>query len=277
MLAIIAGIFLGHYFPAIAVKMEIIGKTFVDIIKVFIVPIIFFTIVLGISGMGDLKKVGRIGIKSLIYFEIITTIALVIGITVALWLQPGNIDKSNLQIMDATKYTQNASTDFDWTKFFLSNITLQVLIISIIIGIALNFSKQRLKAVELLSKGSKLVFTGLKYVMYLAPLGAFGGMAFTVGKFGLHTLVPLAKLMGTVYLTMFVFIFFVLGGILWYFKENIFNFLRYIKEKSLIIPYVSEIEKCFKQPYHLLCKSLKKWVAVNRWWVWLCQPATHLI
>lgn len=242
LLAIIAGIFLGHYFPAIAVKMEIIGKTFVDIIKVFIVPIIFFTIVLGISGMGDLKKVGRIGIKSLIYFEIITTIALVIGITVALWLQPGNIDKSNLQIMDATKYTQNASTDFDWTKFFLSNITLQVLIISIIIGIALNFSKQRLKAVELLSKGSKLVFTGLKYVMYLAPLGAFGGMAFTVGKFGLHTLVPLAKLMGTVYLTMFVFIFFVLGGILWYFKENIFNFLRYIKEELLIVLGTSSSE-----------------------------------
>lgn len=242
LLAIIVGIFLGHYFPAVAVKMEIIGKTFVDIIKVFIVPIIFFTIVLGISGMGDLKKVGRIGIKSLIYFEIITTIALVIGIAVGLWLQPGNIDKSNLQIMDATKYTQNASTDFDWVKFFLSNITLQVLIISILIGIALNFSKQRLKAVELLSKGSKLVFTGLKYVMYLAPLGAFGGMAFTVGKFGLHTLVPLAKLMGTVYLTMFVFIFFVLGSILWYFKENIFNFLRYIKEELLIVLGTSSSE-----------------------------------
>ncbi len=192
--------------------------------------------------MGDLKKVGRIGVKALLYFEIVTTLALVIGIAVGLWIQPGKIDKSNLQVMDASKYTQHASAGFDWTTFFFSNITLQVLVVSIIIGIVLNFSKHRQKAVDVLSNGSRLIFTGLKYVMYLAPLGAFGGMAFTVGKFGLHTLIPLAKLMGTVYLTLFVFIFFVLGSILYYFKMNIYHFLKYIKEELLIVLGTSSSE-----------------------------------
>ncbi len=242
LVAVLAGICLGNYFPATAVKMEVLGKTFVDIIKLFIGPIIFFTIVLGICGMGDLKKVGRIGIKALIYFEIVTTLALVIGIAVGLWIQPGKIDKSNLQMMDASKYTQRASAGFDWTKFFFANITLQVLVLSIIIGILLNFSKHRQKAVDVLSKGSQLIFIGLKYVMYLAPIGAFGGMAFTIGKFGLHTLIPLAKLMGTVYLTMFVFIFLVLGSILYYFKMNMYRFLKYIKEELLIVLGTSSSE-----------------------------------
>jgi aerobic C4-dicarboxylate transport protein len=242
LLAIVIGVLLGHYLPATAIKMEFLGKTFVDIIKLFIGPIIFFTIVLGISGMGDLKKVGRIGVKALVYFEIVTTLALVIGIAMALWIQPGKIDKTHLQIQDVSKYTQNTSTELDWTKFFLSNITLQVLVISIIVGVLLNFSKHREKAIDALSKGSKIVFTGLKYIMYLAPVGAFGGMAFTVGKFGLHTLIPLAKLMGTVYLTMFVFIFLVLGTILYYFKMNIYNFLKYIKEELLIVLGTSSSE-----------------------------------
>jgi aerobic C4-dicarboxylate transport protein len=242
LLAILAGIFLGHYFPDTAIKTEFLGKYFVDVIKLFITPIIFFTIALGISGMGNLKKAGRIGIKALIYFEIVTTLSLVIGIVMALWIQPGKIDKSNLHVMDASKYTQGASTAFDWTKFFLSNLTLQVLLISILIGVLLNFSRHRLKIIAVLKKGSKLVFTGLKYVMYLAPVGAFGGMAFTIGKFGLHTLIPLAKLMGTVYMTMFVFIFFVLGGILYYYKMNILHFLKYIKEELLIVLGTSSSE-----------------------------------
>lgn len=242
LLAILAGIFLGHYFPDTAVKMEFLGKKFVEIIKLFITPIIFFTIVLGISGMGNLKKAGRIGIKALIYFEIVTTLSLVIGIAMALWIKPGKIDRSNLHVMDASKYTQSASTGFDWTQFFLSNLTLQVLLISILFGILLNFSRHRQEAIKLLNTGSKLVFTALKYVMYLAPVGAFGGMAFTIGKFGLHTLVPLAKLMGTVYLTMFVFIFFVLGSILYYYKMNILHFLKYIKEELLIVLGTSSSE-----------------------------------
>ncbi|HRG38740.1 MAG TPA: cation:dicarboxylase symporter family transporter [Bacteroidia bacterium] len=240
--AIIAGILLGHYAPGTAVKMDVLGKSFVDLIKLFIAPIIFFTIVLGISGMGNLKKVGRIGIKALIYFEIVTTFALIIGIAMALWIEPGKIDRNDLQGLDASKFTQRASDGFNWASFFFSNFTLQVLIISILLGILLNFSKHRQKTIDVLNRGSKLIFTALKYVMYLAPIGAFGGMAFTIGKFGLHTLIPLAKLMGTVYLTMFIFIFFVLGGILYYFKMNIVRFLKSIKEELLIVLATSSSE-----------------------------------
>ncbi|HET6225626.1 MAG TPA: cation:dicarboxylase symporter family transporter, partial [Bacteroidia bacterium] len=171
-IAILAGILLGYYDPATAVKMEVLGKKFVDLIKLFITPIIFFTIVLGISGMGNLKKVGRIGVKALIYFEIVTTFALLIGIAMASWLQPGKIDKTNLHGMDASNYTSNANSDFNWSSFFFSNLTLQVLLVSILIGILLNFSKHRQKAIDGLNKGSKWVFTGLTYVMYLAPIGA---------------------------------------------------------------------------------------------------------
>jgi aerobic C4-dicarboxylate transport protein len=242
LMAIIAGILLGHFAPAVAVKMEIIGKTFVDIIKLFIGPIIFFTIVLGISGMGDLKKAGRIGLKSLLYFEVVTTFALVIGIGVAVLLRPGDIDRTGLQIQDASKYTSKASEGFDWGKFLMSNLTLQVLLVAIVIGIVLNFVNGKQKIIDVLSRGSKIVFKGLKYVMYLAPLGAFGGMAFTVGKFGLHTLVPLAKLMGTVYLTMILFIFVVLGSIMYRYRMNIWGFLKYIKEELLIVLGTSSSE-----------------------------------
>ena len=243
LIAILAGIFMGSYFPAEAVKMEIIGKSFVDLIKLFIGPIIFLTIVLGISGMGDLKKVGRIGLKALIYFEVVTTFALAIGIVVAIIIQPGKIDKTGLQMQDPSKYTKTAGHgDFSWGDFLLSNFTLQVLLVAIIAGILLNFSKGREGAIRGLSKLSKWVFTGLKYVMYLAPLGAFGGMAYTIGKFGLRTLVPLAQLMGTVYLTMFLFVFVILGGILKYYKISIFRFLRYIKEELLLVLGTSSSE-----------------------------------
>jgi aerobic C4-dicarboxylate transport protein len=242
LIAIVAGIILGYFAPAIAVKMEIIGKIFIDIIKLFIAPIIFLTIVLGISGMGNLKKVGRIGVKSLIYFEIISTLSLAIGILMAVILRPGAIEKSNLQIGNSSKYTSSPSTGFDWTQFFLSNLTLQVLLAAIVIGIILNYSRHRNLAVLGLSKVSKLVFLGLKYVMYLAPLGAFGGMAYTIGRFGLHTLVPLAKLMGTVYLTMGIFIFVVLGSILRFYKMSIWRFIIYIKEELLLVLGTSSSE-----------------------------------
>jgi len=244
LIAIIAGIMLGHYFPATAIKMEILGKWFIEIIKLFIGPIIFLTIVLGICGMGSLKKAGRIGIKALVYFEIVTTIALVIGIIVANIIQPGKINKTGLSIQDPSKYTSNAGKGIDWSKFFSSNLTLQVLIAAIIAGIALSFynGRQKTNIINGLSYLSKLVFKGLKYVMYLAPLGAFGGMAFTIGKFGLHTLVPLGKLMLTVYATMFVFVFLVLGSVMRYYKESIWQFLKYIKEELLIVLGTSSSE-----------------------------------
>ncbi|RZJ28148.1 MAG: cation:dicarboxylase symporter family transporter, partial [Flavobacterium sp.] len=241
LIAIIAGILLGHFFPDAAVKTEWLGKGFIQIIKLFIGPIIFLTIVLGISGMGNLGKVGRIGIKSLVYFEVVSTLALAIGIGVAYFLQPGNIDRSGLNLQDASTYTKNPPA-FSWWEFFLSNFTLQVLLAAIIVGIALTFSPKRETIVLSLERISKLVFTGLKYVMYLAPIGAFGGMAFTVGKFGLETLIPLAKLMASVYITMALFVFVILGGILRYFKISIVSLLKYIKEELLIVLGTSSSE-----------------------------------
>jgi aerobic C4-dicarboxylate transport protein len=242
LIAITAGILLGYFYPATAVKMEVVGKRFVDGIKLFIIPIIFLTIVLGISSIGDLRKVGRIGIKSLLYFEIVTTLALGIGIMVAILLEPGKIDRTGLAIQDASKYTSQAGASFDWMQFLKSNSTLQVLILAIIVGIILNYSTHRLKAVHFFGIISHYVFTALKWFMYLAPIGAFGGMAFTIGKFGLRTLVPLAKLMGCVYLTMFLFIFLVLGSIMRYSKLSIWEYIKDIKEELLIVLGTSSSE-----------------------------------
>lgn len=241
-LAIIAGILLGHFNPKMGEDMEFIGKNFIAIIKVFVGPIIFLTIVLGIGSMGDLKKVGRIGLKSLIYFEVVTTFALALGVFLAIYLEPGNIDKSALILQDASEYTSRAGEQFSWLKFLQNNFTIQVLIVSIIGGLVLNHLKQREQIVHRLERVSKFVFLCLKYVMYLAPLGAFGGMAYAVGKFGLHTLIPLGKLVGSVYLTMILFVVLGLGSIMRYYKLNIFSFLRYIKEELLIVLGTSSSE-----------------------------------
>ncbi len=241
LIAIICGVLLGHFKPDTGQEMKIVGDSFIQLVKIFIGPIIFITIVLGIAGMGDLKKVGRIGIKSLIYFEIVTTLALAIGVIAAFIIQPGKIDKSGLDIQDASKYTSN-TTEFSWLDFFLSNFTLQVLVVAILCGVLLNYSKKREVVVAFLYKCSKIVFKALKIVMYLAPLGAFGGIAYTVGKFGLHTLIPLGKLMITVYVTMFIFIFFILGGILRYYKMSIWSFIKYLKAELLIVLGTSSSE-----------------------------------
>lgn len=240
--AIISGVLVGHYMPETGTKMKVIGDTFIQIVKLFIAPIIFLTIVLGISGMGDLRKVGRIGIKALIYFEIVTTFALAIGVLAAYVIQPGKIDKSGLDIQDASKYTSNPRTEFDWWQFFMDNFTLQVLVLAIVCGILLNYYSKRESVVATLYKASKIVFKALKFVMFLAPLGAFGGMAYTVGKFGLHTLIPLGKLMFTVYITMAIFIFLVLGGILRYYKMRIWDFIKYLKAELLIVLGTSSSE-----------------------------------
>ncbi len=243
LIAIIVGVLMGQYFPTEAVEMKIVGDTFIEVVKLFIAPIIFLTIVLGISSMGDLSKVGRIGLKSLIYFEIVSSIALIIGVVVALVIEPGKIDKTGLDIQDASKYTSTSpSAGFDWMSVFMNNITLQVLLVAITVGIILNYSKKRETIVAFLYKCSKIVFTMLKWVMYLAPLGAFGGMAYTVGKFGLHTLIPLGKLMITFYITMFLFIFIVLGSILKYYKINIWHFIKYLKSELLIVLGTSSSE-----------------------------------
>lgn len=244
LIAILVGIYLGHYFPDKGVQMKIVGDSFIELVKIFIAPIIFLTIVLGISSMGDLKKVGRIGFKSLLYFEIVSTLALIIGVVVAYLIEPGKIDKSGLNISDASQYTNSSqsATGFDWVSVIQNNFTLQVLIVAILTGILLSYSSKREQVVAFLYKCSKIVFTALKWVMYLAPFGAFGGMAYAVGKFGLHTLIPLGKLMITFYITMFLFIFIVLGGIMRYYKLNIWNFIKYLKSELLIVLGTSSSE-----------------------------------
>ena len=241
-LALVAAVLLGYFFPATAVKMEPLGKWFIALIKLFIPFIIFCTIVSGISGMSNLKKVGRIGIKSLLYFEIVTTLSLAIGIVMAWLIRPGSIDKTGLPIQDASKYERQGAAGFDWMQFFLSNLTLQVLVLAIIVGILVSLSRHREKVLAVLEPVTKFIFRLLKYVMWLAPLGAFGGMAFTIGKFGIRTLVPLAKLMGTMYLTMAVFVFVILGLILRYFRLNIWTYLKSIKEEILIVLGTSSSE-----------------------------------
>ena len=241
-IALVIAVIVGQFAPAFAVKMEPLGTNFVALIKVFIPFIIFLTIVSGISGMSDLKKVGRIGVKALVYFEVVTTISLAIGILLAYIVHPGRIDKTGLPIGDASKYTHAGAAGFDWGHFFATNLTLQVLILAIIVGIIVSLHPKREIIQGWLKPATKWVFIALRYVMYLAPVGAFGGMAYTIGKFGIRTLKPLAMLMATMYGTMLIFIFVVLGLILRYFKLNIWTYLKNIREEILIVLGTSSSE-----------------------------------
>jgi len=262
--AITAGILLGHFAPEIAlykffenpIKFKLLGNEvsigntlseflsgiFISIVKQFINPIIFLTITLGIVSMGDLKKVGKLGGKALLYFEIVTTIALLVGIIVANVIRPGDgVVTDAIKGGDISKYTKGAS-EFSWMKFFWDNSTLQVLLLAIILGSVLNYVSGKDKIIEIFQKISKYIFAGLHGVMKLAPVGAFGGMAFTIAKYGLKTLIPLAKLMVTVYITMGVFVFVVLFFILRHYKVNLWKFLKYIKEELLIVLGTSSSE-----------------------------------
>jgi len=233
--AITAGILLGALDPANAVKMQFLGKWFVKVITWFIYPIIFLTITLGISGMNSLKKVGKVGGKAILYFEIVTTLALIIGLIVVNVIRPGNgVSLSEIQKGDITQYTKQAQ-DFSWWQFLKDNITIQVLIAAILFGIFLSKYSAREKIIKPLVVVSKYVFKALHFVMIVAPIGAFGGMAYTIGKYGLHTLLPLGKLMLTVYITSGVFIFVVLHFILRYYKVSLWSFLKYIKAELLIV------------------------------------------
>lgn len=242
LLAIFSGAILGHFAPETATKMQPLGTYFIDVVKIFINPIIFLTITLGISGMGSLKQVGRVGGKALLYFEIVTTVALLIGITVTWIIQPGSgVATISSQTDEISKYTTGAET-FSLLNFLKSNLTIQVLLFSILFGIFLNKYKNSDQLKKYLTFISKYVFKALHFVMLFAPIGAFGGIAYTIGKFGIATMIPLAKLMLTVYITMALFVFLVLGFILKYYKINILKFLNYIKEELLIVLGTSSSE-----------------------------------
>jgi aerobic C4-dicarboxylate transport protein len=261
--AIVCGILLGHFAPEIALKQVLnddikasfmgqelkLGKTiseflsglFISTVKLFINPIIFLTITLGIVQMGDLKKVGKLGAKALLYFEVVTTVALLIGVVVANIIRPGDgVNGANAN-GDISKYTKSAA-DFSWWKFLQDNSTLQVLIAAILFGIIMSKYNGRQVIMDKLSIASKYLFKGLHKVMLFAPIGAFGGMAFTIGKYGIATLLPLAKLMATVYTTMAIFVCVVLWFILRMYKIDLFNFLRYIREELLIVLGTSSSE-----------------------------------
>ncbi|MEA5458837.1 cation:dicarboxylase symporter family transporter [Arcicella sp. LKC2W] len=263
--AIVSGVLLGHFHPEIALQpilekpikfslyfsefeikttfSELLSSLFISIVKLFICPIIFLTITLGIISMGDLKKVGKVGAKALLYFEIVTTVALFIGVVIANVLRPGDgVVTSEIKGGDISKYTKSAEVGFSWMKFFWDNATLQVLLLAIILGVALSNYSGRDKIVNMLAPISKKIFWALHKVMLLAPVGAFGGMAFTISKYGIQTLLPLAKLMVTVYCTMACFIFVVLYLILRTYKIDLLKFLKYIREELLIVLGTSSSE-----------------------------------
>ncbi len=264
LLSILIGVIIGHFFPELALYTvldekiaynflgteisigkslsEVLSGIFISLVKLFIHPIIFLTISLGIVNMGNLKKVGRVGGKALLYFEVVTTLALIIGLGVSHFLNPGEgVIRADIAGGDISKYTQKAAS-FSWMIFFKENFTIQVLGFSLFFGSFLNFVRGKARMISGMQQAEHWVFKGLKLVMYLAPLGALGGMAFTIGKFGIHSLVPLAKLMLSVYATMGIFIFVVLALIMRSCGERISSFLNYIKEELLIVLGTSSSE-----------------------------------
>lgn len=257
-IAIIIGILVGHYYPQIASTGELISTIFINLIKMLIAPIIFLTIVLGIARMGDMKKVGKVGGKALLYFEIVTTLAITIGLVVANYLKPGEgMDFSSVSGVDmekAAKIQQDAA-GFSWTEFLLhivpSNAVeafakgeiIQVLVFAILFGYGI--TKLNGKGDGLLNtfeRISEVFFNVLRFIMKLAPIGAFGGMAFTIGKFGLKALHPMISLMLCVYLTMFLFIFIVLGTIAYLYKFSLWKYLKFISNELLIVLGTSSSE-----------------------------------
>ncbi|MCW3091731.1 MAG: sodium:dicarboxylate symporter [Ferruginibacter sp.] len=246
-IGILLGILVGRLFPAFAPTGKLISEKFIDLIKMIIPLIIFFTIVLGIAGAGNMKKVGRVGGKGLLYFEIVTTLALVIGVLVAHFLQPGSgVAVNHLQTEKIIKYTSQAK-DLNWVDFFTHIIPdnifksfaegdiLQILFFSILFGAGLSrlgtYGSSLLAALE---KISKVIFNIMKMIMWLAPIGAFGGMAFTIGQFGFGSLVLLGKLMLSFYITVILFVAVVLNLICRYNGFSLWKLLRYIKEELLI-------------------------------------------
>ncbi len=249
LLAIIAGALTGFFDPALGVKARFFGDTFIQIIKAFISPLIFLTITTGIAVLGDLKKVGRIGLKALIYFEVVTTIALVIGIIVGYVVHPGGGVLPTAG--DVSDYVQRAE-HFSWWSVLSDNLTLQVLIVSIFTGTALSLLPVKHTLLPWLSKATHWLFVLLRWVMYLSPLGAFGGMAFAIGKYGIAVILALGKLMLCMYLTMALFIFVVLWWMLRRYQISLWSFLKYIRNELLIVLGTSSSESALPSLMHKL-------------------------
>ncbi|MGZ3181599.1 MAG: dicarboxylate/amino acid:cation symporter [Telluria sp.] len=255
--AILVGILLGVFYPSLAVAMKPFGDAFIKLIKMIIAPVIFCTVVAGIAGMQDMKKVGRVGGKALLYFEIVSTFALAIGLIVANVIQPGagfNANPATLDTKAIAEYTSKTKSlntvDFlmniipnTFVDAFAKGDILQVLLIAILTGFALSMMGERGRGITNgIEKLSHVVFGIVGIVMKAAPIGAFGAMAFTIGKYGIASLLPLAKLLGSFYLTSALFVLVVLGAIAYWTGFSILRFIAYIKEELLIVLGTSSSE-----------------------------------
>jgi aerobic C4-dicarboxylate transport protein len=257
LVAIAIGVLLGYFSPETGAAMKPLGDGFIKLIKMIIAPIIFCTVVSGIAGMDDMKKVGRVGGKALLYFEVVSTLALFIGLAIVTLIHPGagfNADVTKLDTKALISYTTGAkslsTTDFlmniipnSVVDAFAKGDILQVLFFALLFGFALSaFGEKGKQVARLIDQISHVLFGIVGIIMKAAPIGAFGAMAFTIGKFGLGSLSKLGMLMGSFYLTCLIFIFLVLGTICKLCGFSIFKFIRYIKEELLIVLGTSSSE-----------------------------------
>jgi aerobic C4-dicarboxylate transport protein len=258
LLAIAIGGTIGHFAPETGVALKPLGDAFIGLIKMLIAPIIFLTVVMGIAGVSDVKKVGRVGVKAILYFEVVSSFALALGLIVVNVLKPGagfNVDPATLDQNAVAKYAQ-AAHEQTTVGFFMHIIPktftdaftgegdlLQVLLVALLFGFALSaIGAQGKPVIEFLESISKVFFRIMTMIMKLAPFGAGGAMAFTIGKYGIDSLGPLAKLMGCFYLTCVLFVVLVLGVIARVAGFNIFRFLRYVRDELLLVLGTSSSE-----------------------------------
>ena len=255
--AVTVGVLLGHFHPELGAKMKPLGDAFIKLIKMIIAPIIFCTVVVGIAGMEDMKKVGKTGGLALLYFEVVSTVALLIGLLVVNLIQPGSgmhVDAASLDTTAIAAYTEpgkmKGTVDFllgvipsSVVDAFAKGDILQVLLFSVLFGFALHkFGGRGTMVFDFIEKSSHVLFDIVGIIMKVAPIGAFGAMAFTIGKYGIDSLFSLGKLMGTFYLTCLLFVFVVLGLISRLHGFSIVKFIRYIKEELLIVLGTSSSE-----------------------------------
>ena len=256
-IAIVIGVFLGHYWPEQSQSLKLLGDGFIALVKMIIAPLIFVTVSTGLASMNNLNAVGRVTGKAMLYFITFSTLALVVGMVVANLVQPGNgmnIDPSAIDPKTIKDYV-NATKEHTLTNFILeiiptsllSSLTgdriLQVLFVAIIFGIGLSLTQEKSKPViDFLHALAHPIFKIVEIIMKLAPVGAFGAMAFTVGKYGLVVLWNLIGLVGTFYLTAIFFIIVILGLVAAYNKFNIFKLLRYIKDELFLVLATSSSE-----------------------------------
>jgi len=255
--AIVIGVVIGKYWPEPSIGLKVLGDGFIALVKMIIAPVIFITVSTGLASMNNLKTVGRVTGKAMLYFLTFSTLALVIGMVIANLVQPGhgmNIDPSSLDPKSIQDYV-DASKEHSLTSFILgiiptsllSSLTgdsiLQVLFVSIMFGIGLSMTQEKSKPViDFLQGLAHPIFKIVEILMKLAPIGAFGAMAFTVGKYGLAVLWNLIGLVATFYLTAIFFVVVVLGLVAWYNKFSIFKLLRYIKDELFLVLATSSSE-----------------------------------